>query len=169
MKKTLTLTTMALLAGAATCYSQGYIMMGDLNSYFSIQVFGPQLIPNSTVAILDGAYSGFEEMGDTANPNMENGTPGNGNEPEYPGTTVYAANNPLGAGYSMQLLAVAGGTATAYSSLSPVGNATGGSGVWSTWFTGNATTGLGGFWNSGLIAKVPSGTLDTVALAVWNR
>jgi len=159
---------MALLAGAATCYSQGTITVGDANSYFAIQVFGPQSVANSTVAIVDGAYSGYEEMGDTANPNVSNGTPGNGNAPEYPGTTVYAAHNPLGAGYSMQVIA-ASGTVTAYSGLSPVGNGTGGSGVWSTWYTGSAQTGEGGFWNSGLIAKLPSATLDTIALAAWNN
>jgi hypothetical protein len=164
MKKTLTLTTMALLAGAATCYSQGIVSMSDLNSYFEIQVFGPQSVANSTVAIVDGAYSGLEEMGDTANPNSANAS----GQPSG-GTTVYSANNPLGTGYSMQLLAAAGTSVTAYSSLSPVGNSTGGSGVWSGWFSGSAQTGLGGFWNTGLIAKVPSGTSDTVALAAWNN
>jgi hypothetical protein len=158
VKKTSTLTVITLLAGAVSAYSQGIVQLNDTGTGLTIQVFGPQPLANSPVLIVDGAYSGYEEMGDTINPNSGN-----------PGSTFYTAANPLGNGYTVQLMAAGGTTATQYSQLSPVGDSAGGSGRITTWGTGNYLTAWGGFWNTEIYAIVPDGTADVVAIAAWNN
>lgn len=107
MKKALT--AMALLAGAASVYSQGQVSLVDYGSTFSIQVFSSQGLAASTTSVSYGGFNGQEEMGQSANPNLFN-----------PGTTSYAAGSALGTGYSVQLLA-ATGTGDAISALSANG------------------------------------------------
>jgi hypothetical protein len=155
MKKALTV--MALLAGAASVYSQGQVSLVDYGSTTSIQVFNSQSVAASTTSISYGGYNGQEEMGNSANPNLF-----------APGTTSYAAGSALGTGYSIQLLAAAG-TGDAISSLVANGP------VVTTWYTaagGDPTTGFNGLWLSGAnatISGVGVGSGATVAIAAWNN
>jgi hypothetical protein len=168
MKKTLTLTTLTLLAGALSAYSQGILSFTDGGSSFAIQVFGPQSTAASTVLVVDGAYSGYEEMGDTANANAANTSTGQGIT-STAGNTVYAAGTALGTGYTVNLL-YGPSTATTYAALTPVTAANGG--VVTTWFTaahGNPLVGFSGFWNSGNTVLLPAPTTYTVAIAAWNN
>jgi len=147
---------MALLAGAASGYSQGFIGLSDYGGSFTIQIFGSQGSA-ATTAVSYGAYSGLELMGQSANGSLNN-----------PGTTTYAAGSALGTGYSVELLAGAAG-ATSYASLTPTAP------IITTWYTaagGDATTGFSGFWKSGAnaqIASVAGGSSASVALAAWNN
>jgi len=135
-------------------YSQGQVSMNDYNGAFAIQVFTQQSAAASTVAVSYGGFSGFEQMGATANSGA----------PAVPqGTTTYA-NAPLGTGYSLQLLAAPG--------LSdPIGNLTPVGALETVWYGGSYLTGLGGFWNdSGTPVAIPGTTTTaTVALGAWNN
>jgi hypothetical protein len=158
MKKALTV--MALLAGAASVYSQGEIGMNDYgNSTFSIQIFNSQSLGSSTTPVAYGGGTGFEEMGTSANSSLL-----------VPGTTSFAAGSALGTGYDVELLAAPGPSAP-FSSLVATGP------VISTWYSaagGNPTTGLNGFYNSVANATIAGTTgtgeptTATVALAAWN-
>jgi hypothetical protein len=155
MKKTLTV--MALLAGAASVYSQGEIGLSDYgNPNFSIQIFGSQGAA-ATTAVSFGGYSGNELMGQSPNGDLLT-----------PGTTTYGAGTALGTGYSVELLA-GPNTVTSVSGLTPTAP------IITTWYTaagGNPATGLSGFWNSvanATISTVPGGTTASVALAAWNN
>jgi hypothetical protein len=154
MKKTLTVTTLALLAGAASVYAQGQISMADYALGFSIQVFNVQ-------------PSGTELMGKTGNTYSTSAGP----------TVVYAPGTALGttgnSTYSVQLL-VGAGSGDALSALSPVGTPI------TTWWTpygtaaGNATTtSLGGMWNpagaNGIASFGTPSEAVTVAIAAWNN
>jgi len=152
MKKTLTM--MALLAGAVAGYSQGTILMNDYNGSFGIQIFGPQSLAASSNSVSYGGFTGSEEMGDTANANIF----------PTPGTTVYAAANPLGAGFSVQLLAAPGVTTLA--NLLPVSAAN--EGVVTTWYTTGVGAGAG-FWSTGNVPTIPGATgTATIAIAAWE-
>jgi len=149
-----------MLAGAVSVYSQGQISLNDYNGNFAIQVFLPQSTAASTVAVSYGGYSGFEEMGQTAN---ENAVPA--------GTASYVAGPLTGTSaapaYSVQLLA-APGNGVAIGSLVPTGN------VINDWYSGSASgAGLGGFWNvnqtDGIASVAGTTTTATVALAAWNN
>lgn len=151
---------MTLLAGAMSVYSQGTISLNDIGS-FAIQVWGLQSAAASTVAVIYNGYAMNEEQGDGGDLWLSN-----------PGNTVYAAGNPLGAGYTVQLLEAAG-AGDALSALQPVPAANGG--TVTTWFTGLANkTGTGyslaGFWDTGSVAIIPGGTgAATLAVAVWDN
>jgi hypothetical protein len=156
MKKTLTLTVMTLLAGAVTSYSQGTVSIVDAGS-FAIQVFGVQPTADNNTIV---SYNGFvvdEVQGDPSA--SENGNLSN------PGSTVYGTHNPLGSGYTVQLLAAAG-TDQPLSALLPVPAANGG--IATAWFS---TTGaLDGMWNTTSVASIPGATGNaTVAIAAWNN
>jgi len=148
---------MALLAGAASVYSQGQVSLVDYGSTTSIQVFGPQSMAASTVAVSYNGFNGQEEMGNSANANLFS-----------PGTTSYAAGSALGTGYSIQLLA-APGTGDAISTLTANGP------VVTTWYTaagGDPTTGFNGLWLSGANATISGSTVGggaTVAIAAWDN
>ena len=143
---------MALLAGAALVYSQGFIGLSDYGASFTIQVFSSQGAA-STTPVSFGGYSGMEVMGQSPNTSLNN-----------PGTTSYAAGTALGTGYSVELLA--GPANSAFAGLTPTGP------IITTGYSGNQTSGLGGFWQSGAnaqIAGVAGGASATVALAAWNN
>jgi hypothetical protein len=148
---------MALLAGAASVYSQGQVSLVDYGSTFSIQVFSSQGLAASTTSVSYGGFNGQEEMGQSANPNLFN-----------PGTTSYAAGSALGTGYSVQLLA-ATGTGDAISALSANGP------VVTTWYAaagGDPTTGFNGLWLSGANASISGTSVGggaTVAIAAWDN
>ena len=151
---------MTLLAGAVSVYSQGVVSMIDYdNGVILVQAFTAQSLLASTTLVTDNGYTGFEEMGNSANSYSAN-----------PGTKVYATGAPLGPGYDIGLLA-AEGTITPgnYSALSPTST------VITTWLnsTGSAsTTGNGnyGAWNTGLNATIPgNNTTVTIAIAAWKN
>jgi len=156
MKKTITITTLALLAGGVSAFAQGQISFGDgpdSGGAIGIQIFGVQGGPvaiNETVGttVLSG---GTETMGS------------NGNTYGYdtsPGHAVYTSS-PLGAGYSVELLA-----GTSATTLAPVGTPE------TTWYTGDPVKGLGGYWKSGQIITVPTvaaGGTAFVQVAAWNN
>lgn len=153
MKKTLTV--VALLAGAASGYSQGLISMGDYGSTFTIQIFNQQSSAASTVSVTYGGYTVKEEQGQSANGNLFTS-----------GSTVYAAGSALGTGYDVELLGAAG-TSQPLSSLVEEGS------VITTWYTaagGNPATGFSGFWKTtenAPVANAAAGTAGTVAIAAW--
>lgn len=153
MKKTLTV--VALLAGAASVYSQGQIALSAYNAAFTIQIFNSQSMANSTTAVSYGGFSGNEEMGASANSSLNT-----------PGSTVYAAGSALGNGYDVELLA-APGTGDAIGTLVATGP------VITTWYSaagGDPTTGLNGFYNTVTTATIAgTTTAATVALAAWNN
>ncbi len=150
---------MALLAGAVSVYSQGTVSMIDYGGNFGIQVFQAQPLADSTVFVSTPSGSGYEEMGQPANPYLPN-----------PGTTVYTASpSTIGPGYDVGLLALAGGGATNYSQLSFVTNS-----IITNWYTTNGyistVTNLYGVWFSAVNANVPgTGTNASVAIAVWQN
>jgi len=155
MKKALTV--MALLAGAASVYSQGLVSMSDYGTPFNIQVFNQQSLAASTVPVSYGGYTGNEEMGQSANPNLYTA-----------GSTVYAAGSALGTGYDVELLA-APGASQPFSSLVPTAP------VITTWYEaagGNPTASYNGMWQSAVNATISGaaiGTTATVAIAAWNN
>jgi hypothetical protein len=162
MKKTLT--AVALLAGAASVYSQ-QVAIADYSGSFLIQIMNVQSTAPANGTAYTTTYGGFtsgtEYYGNTVNAN------GNG------GTTVYSTTSGLGTGYDVQLLA-APGTGDALSTLSTAGPIT------TTWYTatpgGNPATGTVSFYKVGTgsasIATIPNVTGNggvTVALAAWNN
>jgi hypothetical protein len=156
MKK-LSIAFLTLLAGASPLVSQT-VTISDYSGSFLLQICGPQPLTNSTVAVSYGGYGGYEEMGNTSNPN--------GNV----GTNVYGSTSALGnPGYDVQLLA-APGTGDSLSTLSPCGP------IISTWYAtqgGNPTVGINGFYKTptgSTTATVPGVTANgpvTVAVAAW--
>jgi hypothetical protein len=148
-------TVIALLAGAASVYSQGLVSMNDYSGSFTIQIFNWQPVIANAVEVSYGGYTVTEEMG--TSPNLQLNSPG---------TTVFAPGSALGTGYSVQLLA-APGAGDALSTLVPTGP------VITTWYTpagGNPAVGLNGYWYSianAAIAGAAPGTAATVALAAW--
>jgi len=156
---------MTLLAGAVSVYSQGSVAMTD---YFiqngslaaTVQVFTGQGGAGSLVT--DGAYSGYEVMGNSANTYNA-----------HPGSAVYATGTTLGPGYDIGLLGAAG-TQTSYSALSL---ATGS--VVSSWLNSSINgPGIGlngnyGVWNApAAVATVPgvtTGGVATIAIAAWQN
>jgi PEP-CTERM motif len=145
------LSAMTLLAGAVSGFAQGTVSMNDYNFNFSIQIFAYTSLTQPAVGVSYGGYFAVENMGNTANPN------------EFPaGTTTYAGPA-LGAGFDVQLMA-APGLNDSLASLEPS------SVPITTWYSGSATTGLGGFWNSYELGAVNgSTTTATVALAAWDN
>jgi len=157
---------MALLAGAASVYSQGTVSLADYSGSFLIQIMAPQTSAPANSTPYTSTYGGFtsgpEYFGNTAN--------GNGNG----GTTAYGATTGIGGtGYSVQLLA-APGTSDALSTLSTVGP------VISTWYTaspatGNPSGGLFSFYKvqtgatTATVANTGVNGSVTVALAAWNN
>jgi hypothetical protein len=144
------LIVMTLLAGAVSAFSQGTVSLYDYGTTFSIQIFAYTDPYNPTFEVSYGGEAATENMGNTANPN------------EIPaGTTTYVGPA-LGAGFDVQLLA-APGLNDLLSRLVPS------SAPISTWYSGSASTGLGGFWNSTELGTVNgSTTTATVALAAWQ-
>jgi hypothetical protein len=156
MKKTLTVTTLALLAGAASVYAQGIVSMADLNGA-GIQVFNSQPIASSTSPVIYGGKPGLELIGNSGDSFSYNTSAGP--------TVAYAPGSALGAGYSVELLA-GPASDTLVSQLAETGL------VISTWFTGSQSSGQGGFWNSvanATVAGVPAGGNAAVAIAAWNN
>jgi hypothetical protein len=161
MKKTLTLTTLALLGGAVSVYSQGQIGIGDgldSSGSFGIQIFtGAQA--THPVAVSYGGHSGTELMGNSG----DAPTAGQSYNTS-PGSATYGAGTALGAGYSVQLLA-----GTSVGTLAPVGTAV------TTWYTGSQTTAFGGYYKitpaNGVVTipGVAVGGTATVELAAWNN
>jgi len=142
MKKALT--AVALLAGAVTGFSQGQISMFDYGGSFAIQVFTQDA--SGAIPVSWGGFSGTEQQGNTINN-------------DNPGTTTYTGT-PLGAGYTVELLAGAAGSPLA--SLTEVA----GSSV-SAWNSGGGA----GYWNAPtLLASIPGITTTAqVAIAAWNN
>jgi hypothetical protein len=142
MKKTIT--TIALLAGAVSGYSQGQVAMNDYGTTFAIQIF--TYSPAANIPVTYGGYTVMEVQGNTAND-------------DNPGTTAYPSATPLGAGYEICLLA--GPAGSAVSALSPVAGSTYGTFI---------STGGGGYWNAGAgLATIPGITTSaTLAIAAWN-
>lgn len=168
MKKTLTV--MTLLAGAVSVYSQGSVNMSDYypagpHGYLSgtVQIFTGQGVGVGSL-VTDGAYSGWEVMGNTANTYMI-----------APGSTVYHTGSPLGPGYSVGLLFAAGNQlAGGYSGLALANGS-----VVSTWENnstqGSTPTSSGnyGLWSTTTaVASLPTvttGGLATLAIAAWQN
>jgi hypothetical protein len=157
MKKTLTVTTLALLAGAVSAYSQGQVTMLDYGGGFCIQVFAPQ---GGNVPVSYGGVSGNEYMGNSGNTYTTG-----------PGAHTYVANSTAGTGYDVQLL-LGAGAGDALSTLSTAGP------VITQWYLpagspigGSATPiPLSGMWNNA--ANVVAGAYSaniTVAIAAWNN
>jgi hypothetical protein len=142
MKKTLT--AIALLAGAATGFSQGQVSMFDYGSSFAIQIFAQEFGATGTTHVTyDGSTVQEVQGNDSADDNA--------------GSTSYTSL-PLGTGYDIQLLA--GPANTPLASLSPVAGS-----IVSSWNTGSAA----GYWNSTLLATIPGVTTTAaVAIAAWN-
>jgi hypothetical protein len=166
MKKTLT--AMALLAGAVSVYSQGYISMNDYNGGgvgAEIQIFPAQSLAASTVDVSSA-------MGSNAPANSWKEQMGNANNSYLPtslvGSTVYAVTKAgFGPGYDIGLLALGGGGASGYSQLSPVAGV-----LISTWQTsaGLAAGNNWGIWNTAAVAGIGPGnpTSASLAIAAWQ-
>ena len=151
---------MTLLAGTMAAYSQGQCSMSDApGGSFSIQVWGPQSLAASTVAVTYGGYTTYEEQGDSSNPNNTWILAGGSATATYTGSA-------LGSGYTVELLA-ASGSGDALSSLVPVPAANGG--IVSTWNTGSSTTGWGGFWLASPTVTLGFTGAATVAIAAWDN
>lgn len=134
---------MALLAGAVSGYSQGQVQMYDYGLSFAIQVFQPST--PATVAVSWGGNTTMEEQGNTA-------------ANDNPGTATYTGA-PLGAGYTVELLA--GPAGSALSALSEVAGST-----VTTW----APNGAAGYWNTSALATIPGITTTAqVAIAAWDN
>src|SRR5579864_5153241 len=105
MKKTLTITTLALLAGGVSAFAQGQISLGDgpdAAGAIGIQIFNLQAGSSIQVTAPGGA-TGLETMGSSGNAYGYDTSPG---------TAHYAAGSALHTGYDVQLLIGAGaGTA----------------------------------------------------------
>jgi hypothetical protein len=142
MKKTIT--TIALLAGAASAYSQGQINMNDYGTTFAIQIFTPSTV--AAIPVTYGGYTTLEVQGNTVND-------------DNAGTTTYPGSTPIGAGYEICLLAGAAGDSV--SQLSPVAGSTFGTFI---------STGGGGYWNApNNLVTIPGITTSaTLAIAAWN-
>jgi hypothetical protein len=149
MKKTVAVATLALLAGAVSTYAQGLASFTDYGNV-GIQIFTAQLAGNNAT-VSWGGYSGSELIGNSGNSyTKENGS------------KVTFTGSPLGAGYSVELLAGAS-TDTSVSQLAEVGS------VVTTW---NSTTSvMPGSWNGGniVVPNIPAGTPAAVAVAAWNN
>jgi len=153
MKKTLTVTTLALLAGGVSVYAQGQVSTADIYGP-GIQIFAAQATGNNTT-VTDGQYTGSELLGNSGLAATYN---------TASGPTVNFTGAPLGTGYTVELLigpAADVGT-TSYSALSETGT------LISTW-------GGNGFWSPGVanaIADAPSGyaagSSASVAIAAWS-
>jgi hypothetical protein len=145
------ITVIAVLAGAVSAFSQGTVSMYDYGPTFSIQLFSlyDPAGGGTFVVVNYGGYTAGEEMGNTANPN------------EIPAGHITYDGVALGAGYDVQLLAAPGlndQLNTLLPSSAPI----------TTWYSGSASTGLGGFWDSTELGTVNgSTTTATVALAAW--
>jgi hypothetical protein len=83
---------MVLLAGAVSAYSQGFVYMNEYQSFnynALVQVFQAQPLANSSVLVSINGFSGYEEMGQSANTYLL-----------HPGTTVYTTSpSTIGPGY----------------------------------------------------------------------
>jgi hypothetical protein len=162
MKKTLTITTLTLLAGAVSVYSQGQVSMADLGGGdIGIQVFNLQSANNTTVSYL-GVF-GQEVIGNSGNTFSYNYSKTPGANPNA--TVSYKAGSALGAGYSVELLA--GPTSdTSVSQLGETGT------IITAWNTGSQSTGSGGMWFGGpnaTVAGILPGGNAAVAIAAWNN
>jgi hypothetical protein len=155
MKKTLALTTLALLAGAASSYAQGQLTMSDYAGGFSIQIFQQQPGTGGPVSVSYGGATGYETMGNTSSTY---------NYP--PGTQTYKAGSAAGSGYDVQLL-IGAGSGLAVSSLTPTG------GIITSWYRApgaDTTSQFGGVWNNTENVNFgTSGEAVTVAIAAWNN
>ena len=149
---------MTLLAGAMSGYSQGQCTLADTTS-FAIQVWGPQSLVASTVAVTYGGKTVYEVQGDSSNPNNTWIAAGGSATATYTGAAA-------GSGYTVELLA-APGSGDALTSLVPVPAANGG--IVTTWYTGSAATGFGGFWQTGQTVTLGYTGAATVAIAAWNN
>lgn len=149
MKKTIT--TIALLAGAVSCYSQAEIdFAGDVSGFKQIIYSANPL--DTEVQVSYGGYTTMEQQGSSAT-----------SPPETPtGTTVYHGA-PLGAGYEATLLG-APGTAT-LSQLLPLPTSTGSYATLNFYTTG---TPLGTLQGAIPVVTGASGGLETIAIAVWQ-
>jgi hypothetical protein len=157
MKKTLPVTIVALLAGAVSVYAQGSVSMADFQGA-GIQVFLSQSTGNNTtVSALAGLGTGSELMGNSGDTSTYN---------YASGPVVSFKSAPLGAGYTVELLA-GPSTDTSVSQLVETQN-----GTVSAWNTGSAASGLGGFWNgapNAIVAGVAVNGNAAVAIAAWNN
>jgi hypothetical protein len=147
MKKTLTV--VALLAGAASGYSQGLITFNNFVTGFHQPIYNVSTA--TTTSVTYGGYTTFEEQGSAAN-----ATPA--------GTSVYSGAALGGSAatstqFDMELLA-APGTGDALSALVPVGTVVNFS---------TAPAGAG-YAKSGQNIEVnQTGTAATIAIAAWNN
>jgi hypothetical protein len=165
MKATTTIATVILLAGTRLVHSQGSIYMNDyVGGSFLVQVFQAQPLASSPVLIVDGSYSGYEEMGNPANSFLSN-----------PGTTVYpdtpSTIGQFGTYYDVGLLGAAGTAATSYSQLSLAAGSV--SSAWNSMLALNPVNNTQGTWSSSdqlaTIPGVSSSGLATIAIAVWQN
>jgi hypothetical protein len=150
MKKTLTVTTLALLAGAVSVFAQGQLSIGDGPDAvgFGIFVFGLQASGN-TQQVSYGGFSGSEKMGNAGTSSYDTS----------PGTAAFTGAGLSSANYSVELLA-GPASSTAVSQLAPVGP------IVNSWYTGA----LAGLWHTGSIDTVPTvaiGSPAAVAIAAW--
>jgi hypothetical protein len=151
MKKTLIVTVIALLAGAVSGYSQGQVFFYNYETEggttLKQAIFDVQPTANDNTSVTWGGYTVQEEMGSTS---ASSETP--------KGTTVYSGTGLLGTGYEAQMLASPIPNDT-LNDLVPVGNVL-------PFFTIAAGA---GYLNGMQIVTVGSGTVLTVAIAVWNN
>jgi hypothetical protein len=97
MKKTITATTIALLAGAQSGYSQGQIFFSNYSTAAGLHaaVYPAQSAAASTYVVSYGGYIGYEEVGQSTAPI----------EIPRDGTKTYVGLGPQGTAYDAQLLA----------------------------------------------------------------
>jgi len=154
MKKTLTVTTLALLAGAVSVYSQGQVSMTDVPG---IQVYGTQATGNTEVTW--GGFTVDEMIGNSGLDTTTLGTSSNYNASGGP--TVSFTGAPAGAGFTAELLAGPTG--------SSVGNLAETHTLITSWFT--TGQGLPGFWDSAVnssVSGIAAGLNAAVAVAAWD-
>jgi hypothetical protein len=152
MKKTVAVATLALLAGAVSTYAQGLVSLDGYGAV-GIQIYTAQAVGNnSTVSF--GGYSGSELMGNQT---------ATGSYGTHNGPAVTFTGTPLGAGYTVELLAGAS-TDTTVSELSETGT------LITTWES--AAGPAKGEWNttaSTAINNIAAGGNAAVAIAAWNN
>jgi len=157
MKKTLTVTTMTLLAGGVSVYAQGQISLADISPPPGIQIFAAQSTGNNTT-VSWGGHSGSELMGNsgnTASYGAYNGT--TGSKVNFTGAPLSSGNVELLYGPSSD---------TSVSQLLESGN-----NFATTWYGGDPIAGLGGFWSGAPTVTLPNGYpfggTAVVAIAAW--
>jgi hypothetical protein len=153
MKKTIT--AIALLAGAASGYSQGYFIANNFSTGYKQPIYNVQALASDNATVTYNGYTVSEEQGSTST-----ATPSGGAQAvTYTGTGLQ--DTAVGIGYSAQILA-APGSGDALSALSLVG----------TVINFSTASAGAGYFSAAQTITVPndgSATTASVAIAAWNN